>query len=1105
MKRINLVFSFLLLVLCSTALQAQFYNGSYQEFGQNRVQYNQIKWQSHDYERFKVYFNSGSKDLAVFVARCAQKNVLEIEKKFDFQLSGKMEFLVYNTQATFKQSNIGLTNDQQTNIGGTTKFYGNKVFIYYEADHEKLEQQIRGGIASVMFNQMMYGANWRDVLKNSTLMSVPQWFSEGFISYVANPWDAEVENYVKDGILKGQYKKFNNLEGMQARYAGHAIWNYVAEVKGENQLPNVLYMARISRNIENGFLYTLGTNIKGLRNEFIDYYEKKFRDDESKQEACKLEKIAVKKPKRFNKRLFRQFKMSPDGTQLAFVTHELGQYRVYVYDIAKKKLRRIEKGDYKLNRIPDFSYPVLCWHPTGEGLVYIMEQKGEVKMKIYNVETRKKTIKPLGRVEKVIDFAYAPDGKAAIMSAVYLGQTDLYLYKPLTNSLENLTNDLYDDIHPEFINKGKGIIFSSNRPKDTLGLKIENKPFVTDYDIFVMDIQTKRKLLTRITRTPLVDEIQPSQYDTSAYTYLTDENGIYNRVVSVRDSAIAYVDTALHYRYFLNTKTKSNYNRNVLEYDVNFKKGRFTMLMLENGTYNFYTARIKDDKSVDLGMIPLTRWRLNYNRANELQVIKQNAIKQNDTITDNRIKIIDNNAQPKDSNKLDFNYYLFKDDKPTYEKEKVVINNKPNQPKTSEDSTISKVFKGKDEIPFALPDQELYKTNFAIDYIVSQLDNNFLSQGYQRYGGDGSQFFTPGLNGLIKMGLSDVFEDYKLTGGFRYSGNLTSNEYLLMYDDLSKRLDKRFMVYRQSFLANTNDGQLIRVQSYDTRYMVKHSFSEILSLRGSLMYRYDRSNFLATDYPILFKKPVNEHRIGAKLELVLDHTIPKGVNLYNGFRGKLFFEYYKDVKVSNTNFFVTGMDLRHYQKIHRCIIWANRLAASASFGDQKLVYFLGGVDNWITARDRFDQSLQVSPTENYAYMAIATPMRGFRQNIRNGSNFAIFNSEIRVPLFKYLVNRPMKSDFLETFQIVGLFDAGTAWTGINPYSDENSFNTTIYSNPQIPVIIVIENQKDPIVYAYGWGMRARLFGYFIRFDWTWGVDDGFRLPTQRYFSLSLDF
>ncbi len=1084
---------------------SQFYNGSYQEFGQNRVQYNQIQWQSHDYQRFKIYFNSGSTQYAIYVARSAQKNLLDIEKKYDFQISGKMEFLVFNTQGHFKQSNVGITNDVQTNIGGTTRFSGNKVFVYFNGDHKMLDQNIREGIANVMFNQMMYGEGWRDIMKNSTLMSIPKWFSEGFISYVANSWDANLESYIKDGILNGKYQRFNDLEGEDARMAGHAIWNYVAEIKGENQLPNVLYMARISRNIENGFLYTLGYPIRIMQQELNAYYLNKFNDDNKREEQCKLEKIEIKK---FKKRLYRQFKLSPDGKFVAFVTHQLGQYRLYVYDRERKKLKRIEKGDYKLNRLQDISYPVICWHPLGGDLVYFVERKGMVKMKVYSTETKKKTSKHLGKVEKVLDFAYSPDGKFAIVSGVYLGQTDLYLYKPVGNSLEQLTNDLYDDVNPEFVNKGRSIIFSSNRPSDTVYKKVEPKPFVTDYDIFVMDISGKRHSMTRITNTPFVNETQPSQYDTSAYTYLTDENGLFNRVVSERDSAIAFIDTVTHYRYFLNSQFKSNYNRGVLEYDVNFRKGRFTQLMLENGNYSFYVGKLKEDKAINLGDVPLTRWRANFNRMNEIKTNEINLNKKQDTTSDDRIKIIEDN--PKDTGKLDFNYYIFKEDKPVYEKEKVVINEtKSNKGKPDKETAILNdtlfVKKSNDEIPFKLPNQELYKINFATDNVVSQLDNNFLSQTYQRFNGDGSQYFTPGLNGLIKVGLSDVMEDHKLTGGFRYSGNLTTNEYLLMYDNLAKRWDKRFMVYRQAYLAQNPSLNLTKVHTYDARYMMRYPFSEVLSLRTSAMYRYDRTTVLATDYNTLNKPITNDHRAGAKVELIFDNALPKGLNLYNGFRAKLFGEYYKDIFKEKTNFFVVGLDVRHYQKIHRCFIWANRLALSGSWGDQKLIYFLGGVDNWITGKNRFDNKLQTSPNQNYAFMAIGTPVRGFMQNVRNGSNFAVYNSELRMPLFRYLVNRPMKSDFLETFQVIGFFDAGAAWSGWNPYSDANSFNRTIIGNPQYPVIIILENQRQPIVYGYGWGLRARVFGYFVRLDFARGVDDGYKLPKQFYFSLALDF
>jgi len=115
----------------------------------------------------------------------------------------------------------------------------------------------------------------------------------------------------------------------------------------------------------------------------------------------------------------------------------------------------------------------------------------------------------------------------------------------------------------------------------------------------------------------------------------------------------------------------------------------------------------------------------------------------------------------------------------------------------------------------------------------------------------------------------------------------------------------------------------------------------------------------------------------------------------------------------------------------------------------------------------------------------------------------VFNSELRFPVFHYLFNRPIKSDFINNFQIVGFADAGSAWTGTNPFSEDNThFTRTI---DRKPLLITVMVQKNPIVAGYGAGLRSRLFGYFLRADWAWGVEDGQVQPRIFYFSLSLDF
>ena len=57
-----------------------------------------------------------------------------------------------------------------------------------------------------------------------------------------------------------------------------------------------------------------------------------------------------------------------------------------------------------------------------------------------------------------------------------------------------------------------------------------------------------------------------------------------------------------------------------------------------------------------------------------------------------------------------------------------------------------------------------------------------------------------------------------------------------------------------------------------------------------------------------------------------------------------------------------------------------------------------------------------------------------------------------------------------------------------------------------PIKAKVINVRDPIVAGFGGGLRTKLFGYFLRFDSAWGIQDSevAEKPIY-YFSLGLDF
>ena len=98
------------------------------------------------------------------------------------------------------------------------------------------------------------------------------------------------------------------------------------------------------------------------------------------------------------------------------------------------------------------------------------------------------------------------------------------------------------------------------------------------------------------------------------------------------------------------------------------------------------------------------------------------------------------------------------------------------------------------------------------------------------------------------------------------------------------------------------------------------------------------------------------------------------------------------------------------------------------------------------------------------------------------------------------------SNFWSSLQVVTFFDAGTAWSGLSPWGKTSAYDYEIVPpNETGSVIVTIETGRDPMVYGYGWGLRAQLLGYFMRFDWAWGIENNVKLPRVFYFSMSLDF
>jgi len=1068
----------LLLLLIPAGLFAQFYNGSNMTFGKNRVQYNNSIWSSYKFEAFDTYFYLNGKELALYTAWYTDKQLPVLERKLETVLDDKIQFIIFNNLNDLKQSNIGLSGDQQYNTGGITHILGNKVVLYGDGDHRNLERQIRAGIADILINQLMFGGSIGSQIRNAALFTLPDWYRNGLISYLSEDWNTGTDNRLRDGLLSGRFKKINRLEGEDAIIAGHSLWRFIEIRYGPSAITNILHLTQLTRNVQNGFLYVTGLTFKQLTNEWYQYYFDSYASVPVVEPGKAL-------PYRYRDELtYSRPLASPDDTKMAFVTNREGRLIIRLEDVVSGKSKKIYKAGFSSALKTDHSYPLLAWHPSGQILAAVVEDKGNLWLYFFNITENTHEKRIIYDFQKITSFSYSPDGQLLAMSAVRQGKPDIYVYSIASNSHTQLTNDFYTDMHPVFFDGMRQIVFSSNRTNDTLKAQTEPEFQRTTFDLFSYDFAKKSPVLKRITESPVSDEKQPLHIRKGTIHYLSDANGYNNLFKAVYDSTISYVDTIVHYRYFFNSTRLTGFTRPVHDYTLLKGGDEILFTSLENNRIRMYKAPTGDLMADVLSSF-----------------MKQKTA-----------SLTQNESNQGDTQKLQVQY------------RKRFANVYRNSPQTEDSLEISETkrqggfaIEGSKRRPFAglnqpdekqksifgraEPKRRIYNVEFYYDQLFTQVDFTYINYSYQPFSGGGSPIYlNPGFNVFLGVELSDLLEDYRIGGGVRLNSNLQNNEYVAMFSNLRKRLDRHIIFHRQSIDLSSSNF-LARTQSHELFYVLSWPFSEAMSLKGTGIYRNDMLVFLATDQTSLKRPNIYENWGGVRTEFVFDNSRDLGMNLYSGIRSKAFAEYYQLVSDQSRNLIVVGIDFRHYQKIHRNFIWANRFAASTSFGNNRLIYYMGGVDNWLFPS--FNRTTPIDFGQDYAYQTLATNMRGFNQNIRNGNSFAVINSELRLPVFRYFLQRPINSDFIRHFQLVAFGDLGTAWTGLNPYDPSNSLYTNTINNG--PLTITVEVQKEPIVGGMGLGARTMLLGYFLRADVAWGVEDMRITKPVFYLSFSLDF
>ena len=1202
---------------------AQFYTGSSQTFGRKRVQYNQFYWNYYRFDGFDVYFNSQGKNLALYTANYIQNHLDEMENRVGFQAQAGLKFIVFNRLSDLKQSNIGYLDENteaNANPGGVTRFLDNKVFLYFNGDYVDFERQIRQGIAEILVAQAVTGTKVGAQFRSSYLMDLPRWFTGGLASYFSRPWDEELDERMAASINKKGYKYFSSLEGEEGVFAGHSFWNFVSETYGPEAVARCVRVVATERRINKTFEIAVGIKFKELMKLWRNYYLARYMTGTVRDTV-----MAGTILKRVNKadHVYDRFVLNPNGNEAAFVANKIGRAKVYLQTVDPLQRICIYRTGAAINDNPDYSFPLLCFHPNGKILGLMCEDKGRTTLYFYEIERNKRgrlKRKRVGRntmryyldyFDKVNSFSFSPDGRLVALGATNSGYPDIYLFRPGAGTIERITYDLYDDFDPVFVPGTDYLVFASNRPGDTIKKdeKFEVAPSLKPgRNLFAYDLKQKTDRLFAMTDEDTKTLLRsPSVLEDGKLLFTSNKYGQTNVALGQMGRTIAHIDTAIHYRSTFKSGIVTDFEPGMVSFDAESGRGEYAQLRLRMGDRGrvwmgistigsllpssrnaseawqgtsglakdaLPMARIEDqalqgkDRKVKPSRFKKELWELEKKRkariayqdslaraaaadtgalareraaallsktllhlrnaeagdyrpltAYDVWLLKRSGLwrepdRAGDSLAEASARMNDSSAGPGNAHAS-----VREQKKPEDMSEQESLAwNRYRSMWTRSDSAgfgamsdsaarawIAQAMEGDstEEYPRVPPKQNIYRVEYSINSATTQLGFDYLSACYQTFTNSQSPIYlNPGTSGLTQISMSDLMENHRIVGGFGFSFDFSSTEYLFSYEYLERRLGHQVILHMANLNSTDNDGYPYKQNTYDAYYVMKYPLTPVSMIRGTVFGRYDRSIQQAIDYPSLMEGTRSEFRLGLKAEWVYDHSRFVSQNIYFGTRGKVWAEYYQGVYNNHQNLFVVGLDFRDYRRLYKTMIWANRIAVSTSFGQQKLVYYMGGVDSWVGAR--FNQDVETDPNQNYAYQTLATNMRGFTQNIRNGNSFAVINSEIRIPFVQLVSPRPVESSFLRHLQLVLFGDVGSAWSGWNPWSKDNMFYKQTIEDGKLTV--VLDKDANPFVGGFGLGLRMQLFGYFLRGDVAWGVENGIvhKKPVF-YFSLSTDF
>ena len=1060
------------LIVFILPMQAQFNDPNV--FGKNRLQYNKKEWRYVESDNFIFYYYDAGYQVATFAAEYAESNLKDICNAIGHYPLRRIKIFIYTSINHQQQSNIGIYY-QDFDKRGQTSFTRAEIEIAYTGSREDFKKKIRLSLADKLIFNMIYGEDFKDVLKNSVLLFLQPWFLSGASKYLAEGWTTEVDDYIRYAIPKNHFKRLSRLEKQQAQLMGQAIWNYIAIKYGANQIPNILNTVRITRNDQ----YALYTQLRIPYSKLIKDVEKYYRvhyDKVIENYILPSKNQILVKP--LGKVRFSNLNISPDGQHLAVGQNRKGALKVKIYDLDTKKRKAIIRRSYQVvNQEVGQNSPLIDWRDDAKIGVFILHREKNYFYTI-NLKKKRQDERYFRTLSNIQNFKIHPNKTDQfLISGEVNTKSNIYQYFYTDRKLYKITDDDYEDLDPIYRNNAAGqIIFSSNRPITSDEIPNKSDLFRSSYNLFLYtpaktDNPNILGTIEPVTRTLNIN-IQPKLLNQNELLFLSDSKGIMNL-----------------YKYDFNNKTivqLTNYRQSIKTYT--FKNDDLYLVFGEGAKDVIY--KIADfDFSRNTFTLPTPRQVLfNKLKSNQIRTPPPPPLKPKLPVsqkTNWRKQDISKHYQPVPADSIvqtiDPEQYIF-----NY----LPANFLPDVTKSYNYNYFSKTGRQKFLKRLQKSDASEDKDTKPKLKITDKTDIFSLSRDYEPEFAldriDLSPFYDPirNLSLLTQLFMTDIFENHKINVKYFGLTDFKNTNIKIEYLYLKKQIDYSFRYEQQ----NIRQGRTVNfVSTADQLFNNKLEFgmSYPYSVAGSFNFNtlVMLSNFTDSENQMQVRKI----HLGYRAEYIFDNTLIFDINTQEGIKARINYEQFFDLK--SVPLGILTFDGRYYYRLNYNITLAGRLSGGRYLGTSVHRYAVGGVTNDLLSRtlDREDPNSILNDLSgvDLVFARFATSVRGYNINEVLGRNYLISNTELRVPIISYSYRQHITSLFLRYLQFIAFVDMGTVWDNGLPFGTESYEQENIINNANFNIRVV--SYRSPLLMSYGFGVSSYLLGFYLKLEYGFQV------------------